>query len=402
MKKSRLISAAFRAMSRYKLRSVFMMLGSFLGVAALTLVVSVGQAAQVKMLSTMRQFIGDSSVLIIGGGGRLMSSPRADAARLTIEDIDAAAKEIPQVEDWDPRQDLVTSVRRGDASTTVRVIGQSERSQKVWGRTVSRGEYFDTAAVNSSARVALIGENAARKLFGNEDPLDGEIRIGNVPFKVIGVLEPFGVDLHGMDRDNEIVVPITTLMRRLTNIDSIAAARLMIRDPEQSDKVAGEVRRVLRARHGLAQGQPNNFAIATTLQARRIFSTVRRIMFLYIPLAAGVILLIGGIVSATLMLASVSERVAEIGLRRAVGARPDDIRMQFLIETTVTTLCGGVAGIALGYIGARIVATQFQLGGVFSWTAVLIGLIASSLVGFLAGVMPAKRAAELQPIDALR
>ena len=395
MKKSRLIGVAFRAMSRYKLRSVFMMLGSFLGIAALTLVVSIGQAAQVKMLRTMRQIIGDSSVLVIGGGGLGNATPRSDANRLTIDDIDAAVKEIPEVETWDPRQDLVTSVRRGDASTTVRVIGQSERSEKVWGRTVSRGEYFDAAAVAGSSRVALIGENAARKLFGNDDPIDGEIRINSVPFRVIGVLEPFGVDLHGMDRDNEIVVPITTLMRRLTNVDSIAAARIVIRDADQSDNVASEIRRVLRTRQ-------RNFSIATTLQARRIFTKVRRILLLYVPLAAAIILLIGGAVSATLMLASVSERVSEIGLRRAVGARPEDIRLQFLIETTVTTLCGGIAGILLGYAGARWVATRFTLGGVFSWSAVLIGIAASTVVGLVAGIVPAKRAAELQPIDALR
>ena len=395
MKKSRLIAVAFRAMSRYKLRSVFMMLGTFLGVAALTLVVSIGQAAQVKMLRTMRQIIGDSSVLVIGGGGLGNATPRSDATRITIDDIDAAVKEIPEVEAWDPRQDLVTSVRRGDASTTVRVIGQSERSEKVWGRTVSRGEYFDAAAVAGSSRVALIGETAARKLFGNDDPIDGEIRIGSVPFRIIGVLEPFGVDLHGMDRDNEIVVPITTLMRRLTNVDSIAAARIMIRNADESDNVAKEIRRVLRARQ-------RNFSIATTLQARRIFTKIRRILMLYVPLAAAIILLIGGAVSATLMLASVSERVTEIGLRRAVGARPEDIRMQFLIETTVTTLCGGIAGIILGYAGARWVAMRFQLGGVFSWSAVLIGVAASAIVGLIAGIMPAKRAAELQPIDALR
>jgi len=395
MKTSRLIGVAFRAMSRYKLRSVFMMLGSFLGIAALTLVVSIGQAAQVKMLRTMRQIIGDSSVLVIGGGGLLRASPRTDANRITIDDIDAAVKEIPEVEMWDPRQDLVTSVRRGDASTTVRVIGQSERSEKVWGRTVSRGEYFDAAAVAGSSRVALIGETAAHKLFGNDDPIDAEIRIGSVPFRVIGVLEPFGVDLHGMDRDNEIVVPITTLMRRLTNVDSIAAARIVIRDADQSDNVASEIRRVLRARQ-------RNFSIATTLQARRIFTKVRRILLLYVPLAAAIILLIGGTVSATLMLASVSERVAEIGLRRAVGARPEDIRLQFLIETTVTTLCGGIGGILLGYAGARWVAARFQLGGVFSWSAVLIGIAASTVVGLIAGIVPAKRAAQLQPIDALR
>jgi putative ABC transport system permease protein len=317
MKPTRLISQSFRTISRYKLRSGFMMLGVLLGIGALTLVVSVAQGLQVKMLRTIRQVIGDSSILILGGGGRQLGSARSENARLTADDVAAVAKEVPEVETWDPEQDQLMSVRRGDAATNVRILGQTERSEQVWGRTVSRGQYFDAAAVAGSARVALIGETAARKLFGSEDPLDAEIRIGSVPFRVIGSLERFGVDLHGMDRDNEIVVPITTFTRRLTNVDSIAAAKLVVRDAPRSREIARAVRRVLRERHGLAAGQPDNFRIVTALQAQTMMAAVRRIIVFYIPLGSAIILLVGGIVSATLMLASVNERIAEIGLRRA-------------------------------------------------------------------------------------
>jgi putative ABC transport system permease protein len=354
------------------------------------------------MLRTLRQIIGDSAVVVMGGGGRLLGTPRSEAARLTIDDIEAVAKEVPEVTAWDPQQDLVMPVRRGDASTTVRILGESERSEGVWGRSVSRGEYFDGPAVASSARVALIGETAARKLFGSDDPVGAEVRIGSVPFKVIGELERFGVDLHGMDRDNEIVVPISTAMRRLTNADSITAAKLLVRDPSRADETAKEIRRILRARHGLAPSQPSNFQIISALQAQRMFKSIRRILVLYVPLVAAIALLVGGIVSAALMLSSVNERVGEIGLRRAVGARPRDIRAQFLIETAVTTLCGGVAGIVIGYLGARAVGARFGLGDIFSWNAVLLGVAASAITGLLAGVLPAKRAAELQPADALR
>lgn len=402
MRSSRIVAVSFRALTRYKLRSAFMMLGTLLGVAALTLVVSLGQGVQTKMIRTLRQIIGDSSIVVIGGGGRLMGSPRSDAARLTIDDIEAAAKEVPDVTAWDPQQDLVTPVRRGDASTTVRILGETERSETVWGRSVSRGDYFDASAVAGSERVALIGETAARKLFGADDPIGGEIRIGAVPFRVIGVLERFGVDLHGMDRDNEIVVPITTLMHRLTNTDAIAAAKLLVRDPARADVAGKEIRRVLRARHALAKSQPDNFLIITALEAQRMFRKMQRIVVLYIPLVAAIALLVGGIVSATLMLASVSERVAEIGLRRAVGARVDDIRTQFLIETALTTICGGIGGLLVGYLVARGVAARLHLGDVFSWTALLVGLAASAVTGVLAGVAPANRAARLQPADALR
>jgi putative ABC transport system permease protein len=399
---SRLIAHGLRTLARQKLRSGFIMLGVLLGVAALTLVVSVGQGVETKMVATIRQVIGDSSVLVIGGGGRLMGSPRGEGARLTVDDVAAVAREVPEVVDWDPQQDLVLTVRHGDATATARVLGQSERWERVWGRSVARGESFDAAAVAGSSRVALLGATVVRDLFGDEDPLGAEVRVGAVPFRVIGVLETFGTDLHGMDRDDEVVVPISTLMRRLANVDTIAGAKLLLRDPEGSAEAAAAIRRVLRERHGLLPAQPSDFRIITAVEAQRMVASVRRILVLWVPLAAALVLLVAGIVSAALMLASVNERVAEIGLRRAVGARPDDIGLQLLVETAVTTLAGGLGGLALGYLGARWVGGRLGLGEVFSWSALLLGLTASALTGLLSGVAPARRAARLQPVDALR
>jgi putative ABC transport system permease protein len=402
MNTTRLVTRSIRGMGRYKMRSAFMMFGSLVGVAALTLVVSIGQGAQAKMLRTVRQVVGDSAVLVLGGGSRLMGSPRADLGRLTADDIAAVAKGVPDVQAWDPQQDLSMAVKYRDAGTTVRVLGGTQRSEQVWGRGVSRGRYFDATDVSSSARVALIGETAARVLFGSDDPLDAEIRVGPVPFRVTGILEPFGIDMHGMDRDNEIVVPLSTLTRRLTNTDAIAMAKLVIADPARSRETAHAIRRILRERHALAAAQPDDFRIITTVEVQRNVAMMERIFFLYVPLVAGVALLVGGIVSATLMLSSVNARTAEIGLRRAIGARPEDIRLQFLVETSVTTIGGGLAGIIIGYAGAALVATRLQLGDIFSWRAVLIGLAASAVTGLLAGVVPARRAARMQPVDALR
>jgi putative ABC transport system permease protein len=392
-------------MARYPLRTAFMMLGSLVGVAALTFVVSVSRGAQTKMMRTVRQIIGDGSVLVIGGGSRMMGAgtPRAAAARLTIDDIAAVAREVPDVEAWDPQADLPsTTVRHGDATATVRVLGASERFERVWGRGVSRGRPIDAAAVAGSARVALIGETAARRLFGSDDPIDAEIRVGAVPFRVIGVLEAFGTDMHGMDRDNEIVVPVTTAMRRLANVDAIGGAKLVLRDPERADAVAREVRRVLRARHGIDRDRPNDFVVITSLQVQRTMAMVRRALVLYVPLVAAVVLLAGGVVAAMLMLASVNQRVGEIGLRRAVGARPEDIGRQFVVETTATMIAGGVAGIALAYVGVSYVVRRMHLGTGFSWQAVLLGVVAAAATGLLASVIPARRAARLHPVEALR
>ncbi len=402
MSATRLVRLSVRAMLRYRLRSSFMILATLVGVAVLTLVVSIAQGVQVKLLRTIRQVLGDSSVVVLGGGSRLMGSPRTDLGRLTADDIAAVARQVPGIVAWDALQDLSMPVKYRDATTTVRILGGSERTEQVWARGVSHGRALDAADVTGAARVAVIGETAVGRLFAGESPLDAEIRIGSVPFRVVGVLQRFGVDMHGMDRDNEILVPISTLSRRLTNTDSIAMARLVIGDQARIAGAAKEIRRVLRERHGLAATQPGDFQILSPLEVRRGVAFMERILFLYVPLVASVALLAGAIVSAMLMLSSVNARVAEIGLRRAVGARPADIGLQFLLETAATTICGGLAGIALGYAGAAAIGARLQLGDIFSWRAVVLGLATSAVTGLLAGVGPARRAALLQPVDALR
>ena len=402
MRTTRLVTHSVRAMARYPLRSAFVMLGSLVGVAALTLVVSLGQGVQAKVLQTVRQILGDSSILVISGGSRIMGSPRAGASRLTIDDLTAAIAELDGIEAWDPQQDLSSVVRYRETTATVRVLGQSERGERVWARSVNRGKYFENRDVAAAARVAVIGDTVARRLFKHEDPLDAEVRIGAVPFRVIGVLEPFGTDMHGMDRDNEIVVPISTLMRRLANVDTISAASLLLKDPEREEVIARNIGRILRSRHALVSDEPDDFRIVTSVEIRKMLTWVRRVLFLFVPLVAAVVLLVAGIVAATLMLSSVNERVAEIGLRRAIGARPEDIWLQFATETAFTIVSGGLGGMLLGYAGAHLVAMRMQLAETFSWPAVLIAFVASAITGLLAGILPARRAAQLHPADALR
>jgi putative ABC transport system permease protein len=232
--------------------------------------------------------------------------------------------------------------------------------------------------------------------------MGAEIRIGSVPFRVVGILEPWGTDPHGMDRDNEIVVPISTLMRRLTNVDTITGAKLLVAPSAQDDQMVKAIETILRDRHGLAADQPDDFSILTASEVRQVMAAMKRILSLYLPMVAAISLLAGGIVSASLMVASVNERAGEIGLRRAVGARTEDIRLQFLIETAATTVAGGVAGILLGYVLARMGATKMHLGTVAPWSAALLGILASIVVGLAAGLLPAQRAARRSPVDALR
>jgi putative ABC transport system permease protein len=402
MNPTRLLRESVRSLRRHRLRSASIMLGGFVGVAALTFVLAVGQGLKGKMNTTLKQIFGDASVVVVTGGMQLTSGPRADAAHLTIDDIAAVAAAVPAVVDWDPQQVQEATVRRAGATATVRVLGQSERAERVWARSVTRGRFFDASAVQRRERVALIGETVVRELFGSTEPLGAEIMIDSVPCTVVGVLEPFGTDLHGMDRDNEIVVPISTLMRRLTNVDTISLAKFLVADPAQEDPTAAQIREALRTRHALVPNQPDDFSLLTPAEVRKLLGKMQRIVTVYLPLAAMVILLVAGLIATTLMVGAVNARVAEIGVRRAVGARPGDIGRQFIAECTVTILGGGLLGVLLGSAAAVLVARHLALGPVLSIRIALAGLALALATGALAGVLPALRAARLRPADALR
>jgi putative ABC transport system permease protein len=403
MSRTRLVVHSGRLLARHRLRTTFMALGSLIGVAALTLVVSVGEAASRKVVNTVHQLFGGASIMVLAGGSHLLGGPRADTARLTIDDIDAVAREVPGIAMWDPLQAVAAAtVRHGDATATARVLGQSERSREVWDRGVSRGDYVDDQAVSSSSRVALIGESLARKLFGQDDPIGADVLVDSVPFRITGVLERFGTDIHGMDRDNELIVPISSLQRRVMNVDTIVQAKMIVTDSSHVADTAKAVQQALRARHAIPDGRPDDFTMITAVEIQQMVRFVERVLFLYLPLVAAVCLIAGGIVAATLMLASVSDRVGEIGLRRAVGATSEDIRFQFVAETSLTIAAGGLIGLMLGYVGAAVAASHLGLGHAFSPRAALLGIGASAAVGLAAGLVPARRAAAMQPADALR
>ena len=405
MRTQRLIRHGLRGMGRHRLRTFFMMLGTFVGVLALTVVVAIGKGTRDTMISNIDKIFSGSSILLSAGGGGSRGGPHAagPTTTLTVDDLEAIQASVPGVRTWDPM--LLAGSRevvyQGN-SRTVRIMGHSETYEDVWSRGASRGSLFGEAEVRSSARVALVGETLVDELFQGADPIGLQIRIGAVPFEVIGVLEQIGIDLHGWDRDNEIIVPYTTAMRRIMNVDYIGTAKLLaVNDSEIENAVAG-IESLLRERHALAEDEPNDFSMFTPIQVQQMVGSLNEIFTLFLPIIAGVSLFIGGIVVANLMIMGVNERRSEIGLRKAVGAREKDIRLQFLLESSLVTVAGGVFALIVASAVLAIAARMMELPSIMPWQAALLGLGAAVLVGLAAGVAPARRAAALESVSTLR
>ncbi|MFH1763873.1 MAG: ABC transporter permease [Gemmatimonadota bacterium] len=405
MRTRRLIGHGLRGMGRHRLRTFFMMLGTFVGVLALTLVVAIGQGTRDAVLGNVERMFGGSSILLSAGGGGMMGGPRGagPTTTLVLEDLEEIQATVSGIRAYDPMI-LAGSrevVYQGNSSN-VRVLGHSERHEEVWNRGVSRGAFFGEAEVRSSARVALVGETLVRELFQGADPIGMQIRVGTIPFEVIGVLDSMGIDPHGWDRDNEVMIPVTTMMRRVMNVDYVQTAKFLAENGTDLDATVLAIEHILRERHALADAVPNDFSMITPVQVEEMVGSMNRIFTLFLPLLAGVSLLIGGIVVANLMLMSVNERRSEIGLRKAVGARARDVWVQFLLESSLVTLAGGILALAVAAVVLGVISRFLEISSIMPWQAAFLGLGASVLVGLLAGVAPARRASDLDPVATLR
>jgi len=405
MKTQRLLRHGLRDKGRHRLRTFFMMLGTFVGVLALTVVLAIGQGTREAVTENIERMFAGNSILVSAGGGGMMGGPGANGPTTTfvVEDLEEIQASVPGIRVFDPMiLDMGREVVYQGNSATVRVLGHSEHHEEVWNRGVSRGAFFGEEEVRSSGRVALVGETLVRDLFEGADPIGLQLRVGTVPFQVIGVLDSMGIDPHGWDRDNEVIIPYTTMMRRVMNVDYIGTAKILVERTADLDATVAAIEGMLRERHALAEGEPNDFSMITPTQVEEMVASMNRIFTLFLPLLAAVSLFIGGIVVANLMLMGVNERRAEIGLRKAVGARDRDIWLQFLLESSLVTVVGGVLALLVGALGLAVVGRAMEGVSVMPWEAATLGLVAAVAVGLLAGVFPARRAAALEPVQTLR
>jgi putative ABC transport system permease protein len=356
------------------------------------------------VLDRFARFLSGSSILLRAGGGQSRGGAHegGTTTTLTLQDIAAVQAAVPAVTVADPMISTARDVGYGGRSSRVQIEGHSQDAELAWNRPATRGAYFTKSEVDEAARVALLGETVVRDLFEGRDPVGEQIRIGTVPFRVIGVLDRAGLDPHGIDRDAAILIPVTTIMRRVLNVDYITNAKLLVAPDADLDNAVLEVGDVLRQRHAIGPADYDDFAMFTPVQVTEMVKSTNRVFTLFLPLVAAVSILVGGLVVANLMLMNVNERRTEIGLRMAVGARARDIRTQFLIESAAVTGLGGVLALAVGYGILRFIAMHRGSASTMPWSTALLGLGVALAVGILSGVMPARRAAALDPVRTLQ
>lgn len=404
MKTSRIVKTAFKGLGRNKTRTFLMMIGVVIGIVALTLVVSAALGARERVMERVKKF-GLDSLMVSAGGGQEMGRPSSGqpTTTLKIEDAVALKDEVKAVVGAAPfNRRPQTEVKFEDRSTTTAVFGVTPAWAPVWDWGAKSGDFITEEDMDTLARVAVIGETARRELFGTADPIGETVRVGNVPFEIKGLMQDKGTSPGGGDMDNRLYIPLTTFMRRVANVDYLSGIKVRLRSVEDMEAAAADIGAVLRERHRIAPGMPDDFTVRKPDEVKEMAEKVAGTFNVLLIAVAAISLIAGGVVVSNIMLISVNERRKEIGLRKAVGARRRDILLQFLLESTAVTLSGGITGLALGAAGTRIMAALTKLPTVLSWESAALGILFSSLVGLVAGIQPARRAAALQPVDALR
>ena len=394
---------ALRALRRNKMRSVLTALGIIIGVGAVIAMVGIGNGAKSQVEAQIAS-LGQNVVLVFSGnfssGG--VRSGWGGAGTLTIEDADAIQREIPGVVGVSPEVRGGQRVLANGQNWRTQVLGEGPDYLNIRDWPLDDGAMFTEQDVRGAAKVCIIGKTIANQLFPNEDVVGISLRIRDIPFKILGVLAPKGLSVMGSDQDDVIIVPYTSMMKRLerrTNINSIMVQAV---SPTVSDKVQRDIADLLRQRHRIGPGRDDDFTIRGQQEIADAATATTRTMTVLLGAIASVSLIVGGIGIMNIMLVSVTERTREIGIRMAVGAHGRDILLQFLIEAITLSLLGGIIGITLGLTTAKVLSAVAGWPTLVSASSIIIAVLFSAAVGIFFGFYPARKASRLDPIEALR
>jgi len=399
------IRVALRALGAHKVRTGLTLLGIVIGVAAVVAMVAIGQGTRAEILQKVES-LGTNLLLVNAGQLKLFAGrPQqvgAVATTLTERDAQAIADEVSGVAAVAPAQSKKLLVKFGEATATTSIVGTTPEFQEVRNFRPASGEFFEDEHLRSAARVAVLGQTVVQNLFGSNDPVGETIRINNVPFKVIGAMEAKGVDISGQDQDDQIFIPLRTALRRVFNLTYLNTIFVSVGDSRSMDAAAADVAELLRERHRLRPGADDDFTIQNQAAILETQEAVSGTFTLLLGSIGGISLLVGGIGILAIMLIAVRERTREIGLRRALGARRKDILLQFLIETCLLSVIGGAVGVLVGVGAGKVVSLVTGWPMLIPWVVALAAVAFSMLLGLAFGVYPARKAAALDPVVALR
>jgi putative ABC transport system permease protein len=394
---------ALRALARNKMRSALTMLGIIIGVGAVIAVVSIGQGAQ-YMVQQGIQAMGTNVVFIAAGSGRPggIRVGYGGVKTLTIDDMNAILREIPLIKEAAPSVNSRRQVIYGNQNWSTSVTGTTPNFFEIRNWSIQAGSVFSDEEVDLAANVCVIGTTVARNLFLDEDPVGKTMRIGNLPFRVDGVLESKGQNVIGQDQDDAIYAPYTTVQRKISGITWVQFINASAISPVASVAAVNPITSLLRERHRIRPGDDDDFFVRTQSEVADLMNQTQSVMTLLLGGIASVSLLVGGIGIMNIMLVSVTERTREIGVRMAVGATESDVQRQFLVEAVTLSMMGGAIGIFFGLVGSALISNFLSWPTLVSIKAIVTAAIFSAAVGIFFGYYPARKAAQLDPIEALR
>ncbi len=398
-----ILISSFRALQRNKLRSFLTMLGIIIGVGAVIAMLAIGQGAEYSVKDQIASL--GTNVLIVFPGSQQQGAIRVGAGSMTTlteDDAVAIQRECPAVAYVSPGTRTGGQVIAGNLNWATSIDGEGADYLEIRKWSVQDGDYFTDQDVKAAAKVCVIGKTVADNLFPDADPVGQTVRIRNVPVKVIGVLSAKGQNALGQDQDDIVIAPYTTVLHRLSRFPFLRQVVISASTPAAIDDAQKQITDLLRMRHKITAGDADDFTIRNQTDIAQAATATTEILTILLASIASVSLLVGGIGIMNIMLVSVTERTREIGIRMSVGARGRDILAQFLIEALVLSLVGGVVGMLIGVIGSSVISSIAKWPTIVTAFSIVLSFGFSIAVGVFFGFYPARKAALLNPIDALR
>jgi putative ABC transport system permease protein len=403
MKILNILLSAFRALQRNKMRSFLTMLGIIIGVGAVIAMLAIGQGAEYSVKAQIASL--GTNVLMVYPGAQQQAGVRTaagSATTLTEDDALAIGRECPAVQYISPGSAAGGQIIAGNLnwSTGIQGVGTDYLEIRQW--PIEYGEFFTDQDVKAAAKVCILGKTVADNLFPETSPVDQTVRIRSVPFKVVGVLTKKGQNAMGQDQDDVILAPYTTVIRRLSHWPNLRFILVSATSLKDISVAQTQISELLRMRHKIQPYDPDDFTIRNQTDLAATATATTDILTILLASIASVSLLVGGIGIMNIMLVSVTERTREIGIRMSIGARSRDILTQFLIEALVLSLLGGIVGIILGVVGSSIISSLAKWPTIVTAFSIILSFGFSIAIGIFFGFYPARKAAMLNPIDALR